>query len=217
MKIIVLILSVIALAAAVLPPNVAAQIIHDAPATVAAKAGFFIVPVAERRVASLPDGELYWQIETFPSPEEAAVMAESAGPYALTASVAGRHWLFVLGSTAMPSYGGAPVARLGPVAVPIAKNYLLRINRAGGPHGAKTPVHTHPGSEAIYVLQGEVTQRMAHGIEVAAAGETLNAHAPEMVMQLISTGESDLEQLVLFVVDAERQFAPTAQFDAVPN
>lgn len=43
-------------------------------------------------------------------------MAASAGPYALTAPVAGQHWLFVLGSAAIPSYGGAPVARLGPVA-----------------------------------------------------------------------------------------------------
>lgn len=58
---------------------------------------------------------------------------------------------------------------------------------------------------------------MAHGIEVAAAGEALNAHAPQMVMQIISTGERDREQLVMFVVDAERPFAPTAQFDAVPN
>ncbi len=217
MKFISLVLSTVALAAAVLPPNVAAQMTQDPRATVAAKPGFFIEPVAERRVTSLPDGELYWQIETFPSQEEAAATAASVGTYALTASVAGRNWLFVLGSAAMSSYGGAPVARLGPVAVPVAKNYLLRINRAGGPYGAKTPIHSHPGSEAIFVLQGEVTQRMAHGIEVASAGETLNAHAPQMVMQLISTGERDLEQLVLFVVDAERPFAPTAQFDAVPN
>lgn len=215
MKFMSLILSTVAIAAAVSWPNVAAQMAEEVPAPLAAKAEFFIESVAERRVTSLPDGELHWRIETFPSKEEAAATAESAGPYALTASVAGQHWLFVLGS--MPSYGGAPVARLGPVAVPVAKNYLLRINRAGGPQGAKTPVHSHPGSEAIYVLQGEVTQRMAHGIEVAAAGETLNAHAPEMVMQLTSTGERDLEQLVLFVVDAERPFAPTAQFDALPN
>ena len=217
MKLITLVLSTVALAAAVLSPNVAAQMAEEVPAPLAAKAEFFIASVVERRVTSLPGGELHWLIETFPSKEEAAATAESAGPYALTASVAGQHWLFVLGSAAMPSYGGAPVTRIGPVVVPVAKNYLLRINRAGGPHGAKTPVHSHPGSEAIYVLQGEVTQRMAHGIEVAAAGETLNAHAPEMVMQLTSTGERDLEQLVMFVVDAERPFAPTAQFDAVPK
>lgn len=216
-KFISLLLLTVALTAAVLPLNVAAQMTQDARTTIVASAEFFIEPVAERRVTSLPDGELYWQIETFPSQEEAAATAASAGPYALTASVAGRNWLFVLGSAAMSSYGGAPVARLGPIAVPVAKIYLLRINRAGGPYGANTPIHSHPGSEAIYVLQGEVTQRMAHGIEVASAGEALNAHAPQMVMQLISTGERDLEQLVLFVVDAERPFAPTAQFDAVPN
>ena len=35
-----------------------------------------------------------------------------------------------------------------------APEYLLRINSAEGPPGAKTPVHFHPGSESFYVLDG---------------------------------------------------------------
>lgn len=96
MKFISLLLLTVALTAAVLPLNVAAQLTQDARTTIVAKAEFFIEPVAERRVTSLPDGELYWQIETFPSQEEATATAASAGPYALTASVAGRNWLFVV-------------------------------------------------------------------------------------------------------------------------
>ena len=33
-----------------------------------------------------------------------------------------------------------------------ATEYLLRVNHGSGPPGSKTPVHTHPGSEAFYVL-----------------------------------------------------------------
>jgi quercetin dioxygenase-like cupin family protein len=73
-------------------------------------------------------------------------------------------------------------------------------------------IHTHPGAEAIYVLNGEVTQRTGHGVEMATAGKALNAHAPEMVMQLQSTGSADLSQLVMFVVDADRPFSPVASF-----
>ena len=217
MKSISFTLTTIALTASLLPSHVAAQTMREEQATAEGNAGFFIEPVAERRVTSLPEGELYWQVQTFSSLEEATTIAASIGRHALAASAAGRHWLFVLGPAAMPSYGGATVARIGPIAAPAAKIYLLRINLAGGPPGSKTPVHSHPGAEAIYVLRGEVSQRMAHGMEVAAAGQTLNAHAPEMVMQLISTGERDLEQLVLFVVDAARPFAPSAQFEAGPD
>ena len=88
----------------------------------------------------------------------------------------------------------------------------LRINRAGGPPDARTPIHSHPGSEAIYVLRGQVSQRTDHGVEQASAGEVLNAHAPEMAMQLTSSGRTELEQLVMFVVDAERPFSSPARF-----
>lgn len=203
-------------AAAILPSNAIAQTNQPPAMDRSAQSDYLIETLAERRVTALPEGELYWRIETFRSAADAAKAASSALPFALAASVGGRHWLFTLGPKAMASHGRAPVAQLGPVAVPAATIYLLRINRAGGPPGSKTPVHSHPGSEAIYVLKGKVTQRTAHGTEVARAGQTLNAHAPEMVMQLQSTGESDLEQLVMFVVDAERPFSPPAQFDAPP-
>jgi quercetin dioxygenase-like cupin family protein len=99
------------------------------------------------------------------------------------------------------------------VTPPTARNWLLRINHAGGPPGASTAVHSHPGAEAIYIIGGRTRQRTPHGIVEAGAGETLNAHEPGMVMQLASTGERDLEQLVMFVVDAERPFSPRARFE----
>ena len=174
-----------------------------------AAADFFVTRIAERNVDTLPDGPLYWTVEVLP---EAGMAEAPQGPYALDAVVDGRHWRFTLGGTETASPGATRMVQIGPVAVPAATHYLLRVNRAGGPPGARTPVHSHPGSEAIYVLRGEVTQRTAHGTERAPAGQILNAHAPEMVMQLASTGAADLDQLVMFVVDAGRPFSPAAQF-----
>lgn len=198
-----------AVALAGLGPPAAAADTAGAGAPAEERSAYFITPVAEKRVASLPPGPLHWRVETFPT-LDAARAAE--GPHALAASVASRHWLFTLGPASGSTPGGTRVAEIGPVALPAARQFLLRINHAGGPPGAQTPVHTHPGSEAIYVLRGQVSQRTPHGVLRADAGHTLNAHEPGMVMQIMSSGTTDLEQLVMFVVDADRPFSPPAAF-----
>lgn len=171
---------------------------------------FLVETIAERKVDRLPEGPLYWRVEEFAS---AALARAAAGPYALAASASGRNWLFTLGRRRGGSESGRVVLETGPIRPPRAEVYLLRINRAGGPPGAATPVHTHPGVETIYVLSGRVTQRTPHGVQHAVAGTALNAHAREMVMQLASSGTDDLDQLVMFVVDANRPFSPPASFD----
>lgn len=199
-------------AATVLASALVAATLSAQPGTSAPPASerYFITPVADRRVVTLPvERPLYWRIETFESQAEAA---SRASDYALSATVEGRHWLFTLGPKSRATPGARLVAEVGPIPVPRAQTYLLRINHAGGPPGSQTAVHTHPGAEAIYVLQGEVTQRTRHGLDVAVSGAALNAHEAEMVMQLKSTGSVPLSQLVMFVVDADRPFSPPANF-----
>ncbi|HVF94086.1 MAG TPA: hypothetical protein VM900_07200 [Sphingomonas sp.] len=170
---------------------------------------YFIELLAERRVDDLPPDPLYWQLEDFKTAEEARA---AAGPLSLTATTSKRHWLFTLGPRGKRSPRGSLIAEIGPVARPSATTYLIRINLAGGPPGSRTPVHSHPGSEAIYVLKGRVSQRTPHGTQYANAGGVLNAHAPEMAMQLSSSGATELEQVVMFLVDADRPFSPVARF-----
>ena len=107
---------------------------------------FTIKPVAEKKVKQLPAGPLFWRIENFPALAQAQA---AAGPTGLAAEVAGKVWLFTLGPKGGSSAGGIRVAEIGPVPPLTASEYLLRINHAGGPPGAKTQVHTHPGSEAF--------------------------------------------------------------------
>jgi hypothetical protein len=105
------------------------------------------------------------------------------------------------------------VAEIGPVPAITASEFLLRINHAGGPPGAKTAVHTHPGSEAFYVLAGRLGQRTPHGVSHADAGQTMNGHGPDTPMEVFSAGATDLDQIVLFVVDATRPFSSPAKFE----
>jgi hypothetical protein len=169
-----------------------------------------VKPVVEKKVTRLPEGPLFWRIENFPALAQAQA---AAGPTALVAEAAGKVWLFTLGPKDGATAGASKVAEIGPVPQIAASEYLLRINRAGGPPGAKTPVHTHPGSEAFYVLTGKLGQKTPHGVGYAEAGTTMNGHGADMPMEVFSAGASDLDQLVMFVVDANRPFSSPAKFD----
>jgi quercetin dioxygenase-like cupin family protein len=170
-----------------------------------------VKPVVEKKLKELPAGPLYWQIEKFASLREA--LAAATAPTSLAAEISGTAWLFNLGSKDAPLHGGTKVAEIGPVPLLAAPEYLLRINHVYGPPGAKTPVHTHAGSEAFYVLAGRLGQRTPHGVIHAEAGQAVNGHGGDMAMQVSSDGTTDLDQLVMFVVDATRPFSTAAILD----
>lgn len=175
--------------------------------TATAQQQFFVKPVVEKKVTQLPAGQLYWQLENFPTLERAQA---AAGPTSLAAEVAGKVWLFTLGPKGGATPGGTKVAEIGPVPPVTAPEYLLRINYAGGPPQAKSSVHTHPGSEVFYVLAGQVGQMTPHGVTHADAGQSMNGHRSDTPMVVFSSGTVPLEQLVMFVVDATRPFSSPA-------
>lgn len=176
------------------------------PATTA-KQEFVVKPVAEKKLKQLPGGELYWRVENFPTLAQAQA---AAGETALSVEVAGKVWLFTLGAKGGSTPGASKVVEVGPVPPITASEYLLRINNSGGPPGSKTPVHTHPGSEAFYVLTGQLGQKTPHGVSHVDAGKTMNGHGADMPMEVFSSGTSDLNALVMFVVDANRPFSSPA-------
>jgi quercetin dioxygenase-like cupin family protein len=170
---------------------------------------FAITPVAEKKISQLPPGPLFWRVDTFPTLAEAQA---AANPTALAAEVAGKAWLFTLGPPGGSSPGGSKVAEIGPVPSIAAPEYLLRVVRSGGPPGAETPVHTHPGSETFYVLSGELTQKTPEGMKHVSAGQSMPGHPPNTPMQVSSSGTSELSALVMFVNDATQPFSSAATF-----
>ena len=169
-----------------------------------------IKSVAEKKLKQLPPGPLFWRVESFSTLGQAQA---AAGDTSLSAEVSGKVWLFTLGPKGGATPGGSKVAEIGPVPLITANEYLLRINHAFGPPGTKTPVHTHPGSEAFYVLAGRLGQRTPHGVSYAESGQSMNGHGADMPMEVFSAGTSDLDQLVMFVVDATRPFSSPAKLD----
>ncbi|RUV00520.1 cupin domain-containing protein [Mesorhizobium sp. M6A.T.Cr.TU.017.01.1.1] len=179
-------------------------------ASMPADGKFAVEPVVEKKVRELPSGPLYWRLENFPTLAQAQ---SAAGPTSLAAEVAGKVWLFTLGPKDGSTTGGTKVAEIGPVPPISASEYLLRVNRAGGSPGVKTPIHTHPGPEAFYVLAGKLGQRTPHGVAYAEAGTTMVGHGADTPMEVFNAGTSDLDELAIFVVDANRPFSSPANFD----
>ena len=176
----------------------------------AADVKFFIEPVVEKKVTELPAGPLYWRLENFPTLAQAE---GAAGPTSLAAEVAGKVWLFTLAPKDGATSGGTKVAEIGPLPSFSAKEYLLRVNRAGGPPGAKSPIHTHSGPEVFYVVSGKIGQKTPYGVTYAEAGTTIVGRGADTPMEVFNAGESDLEEMAIFVVDANRKFSSPAKFD----
>ncbi len=190
------------------------------PSTSAAEVQYVVKPVAEMKVKQLPKGPLYWRVENFPTLDQARA---AAGEYrwnpdtvtyegwpSLTAEVAGKAWLFTLGPQSAASPGGTKLAEIGPVPSLSAPEYLLRVNYGSGPPEAKTPVHSHSGSEAFYVVAGKLGQRTLHGVSYVEAGHTMNGHMAGMPMEVFNAGTTELTALIMFVVDATKPFSVPA-------
>ena len=178
------------------------------PTSAIAQQALVITALAERRVAELPTGLLYWRIENFASLAQAQA---AANMFALVAEAEGKVWLFTLGPAGGASAGGVKVAEVGPIPRVTATQYLLRINEANGPMGSTTPVHSHPGNEAYLVLAGEQSIRGPDGVMRIKAGQSEAGHGAGMPMQVSSSGSTDLRALVMFVVDATQPFSSPAK------
>ncbi len=177
--------------------------------TAAQQQALVIKALVEKKVAQLPPGPLYWRLETFPTIVQARA---AAGPMGLAAESAGRAWLFTLGPAGGSTAGGVRVAEVGPLPQVVATEYLLRINEATGPSGSITPVHSHPGSEAFYVLAGQQNVRTPDWVILMTAGQAEAGPGGGTPLQVSSGGGTDLHALVMFVVDATKRFSSPAAF-----
>jgi hypothetical protein len=178
------------------------------PSAARAQQPLVIKSLAEKKVAELPAGQLFWRIENFTTVAQAQ---GAASTWSLVAESAGKVWLFTLGPAGGRSEGGNKVSEVGPIPRVVAPEYLLRINEASGPPGSVTPVHTHPGSEAFYVLAGEQSIRSPHGMMRVQIGKPEAGHGADTPMQVSSSGTADLHSLVMFVVDATKPFSSPAK------
>lgn len=95
---------------------------------------------------------VYWHIDRFDSLEAAK---KAAGPNGVAAEAHGSVWLMTVEAHTEEHHGGHHVASLGPLAMPSADRYSMRVQSSLLRPGSTTPVHTHSGPEVFYVVAGE--------------------------------------------------------------
>jgi hypothetical protein len=119
---------------------------------------YVVKPVAEKKIAKLPDGPLYWRVETFPTlvAAKAAVGPDGWDPAevryatktALIAEVAGKAYVVTLGAKGDSTPGGTELAEIGPLPPLSASEYLLRLNYGSGPVVSGNSSDTHAGAHS---------------------------------------------------------------------
>lgn len=75
-----------------------------APHCARAEQALLIKPLAEKNVAQLPAGQLFWRIENFRTLDEAKAAMRA---WSLVAESAGKIWLFTLAASGAPASAGA--------------------------------------------------------------------------------------------------------------
>jgi len=114
---------------------------------------------------------VYWHVYEASSLEAAHVEARRHR-WASVAQAHSRTWLYVLGGPEETATGGAePRAVIGPLTLPDGP-VTAHFSEAVFPPGMQTRVHSHPGPEAFYVVDGEQCMETPSDETVIPAGGT---------------------------------------------
>jgi len=124
--------------------------------------------LAQPIIDKLPDEPVFWHLTTFAT-RRAADAAKRRGDAVVSAD--GRVWLSSIGSRGDTAARGKHVAAIGPLPMPKASAYRVEMYYVIMPPRAHTLVHTHPGPEAWYVLEGEQCLDTPAGVFRARHGE----------------------------------------------
>jgi quercetin dioxygenase-like cupin family protein len=141
---------------------------------------------------------VYWHIDRFDSLAAAKKVARTDG---VAAEAHGSAWLMTVEAHTEDHRGGHHVASIGPLAMPAAERYTMRVMSTLLGPGTTTPAHTHPGPEAFYIVAGEQcleTPDVGHHVE---AGQTLILPAGTIMRGRV-TGSGFRGALTLVLHDA---------------
>lgn len=107
--------------------------------------------LASRRLVGSVTKPVYWHIDRFDSLESAK---KAAGVDGVAAEAHGSVWLMTVEAKAKDHHGGHHAAWIGPLTMPAANGYTMRIMSSFLRPGAATPIHTHSGPEIFYIVSG---------------------------------------------------------------
>jgi quercetin dioxygenase-like cupin family protein len=156
--------------------------------------------VAEKRLPGLLPSPVFWHIDEFSS-LAAARLAEDSTRVAFEAGGSG--WLYSFDSDTTNHHGGEHRAVVGPLPIQSNRPYSVMAMSTRFLPGAFSPVHTHSGPEAWWVLEGEQCLQTTRTTIRAHAGQSALV-AEGDTMRMTATGTGPRRALVLILHDANR-------------
>ncbi len=163
-----------------------------------------------------PPGDIYWSAYSFPT-AAAAASAASQHKWSATTHSHGMHWAHVLAPEQVRLSGGRRMAGVGPMGLTAGKAIRARFIEANFLPGMRTPVHSHPGPEAFYVVEGIQCMEMPSTKRRIAGGETMIVPARTPHFQSTPNGRRNVA--VIFYppnepwMKMEKGWAPTSYCD----
>jgi quercetin dioxygenase-like cupin family protein len=152
----------------------------------------------------LPQGPIYWHLDTYPTRLEAEA---AKGPLGTVLESFGKIWLLTIDVAAWRPTGGQRVAQIGPLPVQPNLTYSAEYMEAIFTPGMTAPAHTHSGPEAWYTVSGETCLETPNGKMIGRAGGSHVIVPGGPPMHLTATGTETRRALVLILHDSTR--APT--------
>lgn len=118
--------------------------------------------LAHQELPSLPEGPVYWHLDTFPDKEAAS---KAAGPGSTVVEAFDKVWLFTIAGEGWRPTGGTHVRDIGPLPVEPAPMYSAEYLRSVFTPGMTAPLHVHSGPEAFFAVSGDTCLETPDGVK----------------------------------------------------
>lgn len=157
---------------------------------------------ANTELGSLPEGPMYWHLDSYLTRAEADA---AKGPRGTVLTSFGKVWLMTIDVAGWRPDGGTRVAEIGPLptAGP-ATRYAAQYMEGVFAPGMTAPAHRHSGTEAWHTLSGETCLETPGGKMIGRAGGSAVIVPGGPPMHLTATGTETRRALVLILYDATK-------------
>jgi quercetin dioxygenase-like cupin family protein len=156
--------------------------------------------VSDKRLPSPPPAPVLWHIDEFTALTQAR---QAEGPWSLAIEAYGRSWLYSIERDTSNHHGGKHRAVVGPIPTQPGRLYSMMAMSAYFLPGQVSVIHTHPGPEAWWVLEGEQCLQTTRTTIKAAAGHGAIV-AEGDTMRMVGIGTGPRKALVLILHDADK-------------
>ena len=169
--------------------------------------------VSDKRLPGPLVAPVFWHIDEFPTLTDAQRVET---PRSLAIVAHGSAWLYSLEVDTTNHRGGKHRAVVGPIPVRSNHLYAMMAMSAYFMPGQYSVVHTHPGPEAWWVLDGEQCLQTTRSAIRARAGQGAIV-AEGDTMRMVGTGTGPRRALVLILHDADKPGGFTLEDGLVPK